>query len=500
MCIINYNKERDMKKIIKASFITLFQSLFLFINVGYGLECEEGEVDLGWDDCNDWNSSHTDGCMSSGCYSIEETTFIQFYETTGNLLQGDISPKIGDLVNLTLLRLDDVNQLTGVIPPEIGNLTNLSILTLENNQLTGEIPSEIENTNLEILKLTNNQLTGDLPSEIWNLTDLRQLNLSDNQLTGEIPSEIEFLTSLTDLELANNQLTGEIPIELWSMNQNSLNFFDLSNNQLVGEIPDEIENSMFIFGFYLNDNQLSGSIPENTCQIVFLPSYSDQFKFGNNNFCPPYPSCLVNLEPYIDENGNGEWDEGESYEDSNGNGVYEENYVGEQDTSNCNGLSDDCIDLTGVDFGECEVALGIGWVNSNCEYISGCDLIVDSVDYSEATFSSMDSCLQTCMSLNDDNDFLYPRSYNLHNNYPNPFNPFTTIRYDLPEASHVRVTVYDMLGNVINNLVSINQSSGYKSVQWDATNNQGQPVSAGVYFYSIEARDFRQTKKMILLK
>ena len=144
------------------------------------------------------------------------------------------------------------------------------------------------------------------------MTDLRQLNLSDNQLTGEVPSEIEFLTSLTDLELGNNQLTVEIPIELWSMNQNSLNFFDLSNNQLVGEIPDEIENSMFIFGFYLNDNQLSGSIPENTCQIVFLPSYSDQFKFGNNNFCPPYPSCLVNLEPYIDENGNGEWDEGES--------------------------------------------------------------------------------------------------------------------------------------------------------------------------------------------
>ena len=67
------------------------------------------------------------------------------------------------------------------------------------------------------------------------------------------------------------------------MNQNSLDFFDLSNNQLVGEIPNEI-NSMFIFQFYLNDNQLSGIIPENTCEIVFLPSYSDQFKFGNNNF------------------------------------------------------------------------------------------------------------------------------------------------------------------------------------------------------------------------
>ena len=57
-----------------------------------------------------------------------------------------------------------------------------------------------------------------------------------------------------------------------------------------------------------------------------------------------------------------------------------------------------------------------------------------------------------------------------------------------------------MRGSVINNLVNTNQSSGYKSVQWDATNNQSQPVSAGLYLYSIEAGEFRQTKKMILLK
>ena len=57
-----------------------------------------------------------------------------------------------------------------------------------------------------------------------------------------------------------------------------------------------------------------------------------------------------------------------------------------------------------------------------------------------------------------------------------------------------------MLGNIVNNLVNANQPSGYKTVQWNATNNQGQPVSGGVYLYSIEAEDFRQTKKMILLK
>ena len=94
----------------------------------------------------------------------------------------------------------------------------------------------------------------------------------------------------------------------------------------------------------------------------------------------------------------------------------------------------------------------------------------------------------------------YPETFKLSQNYPNPFNPVTNLSYDLREDSFVSITIYDMLGNVINNLVNTNQSSGYKSVQWNATNIQGQPVSAGVYLYSIEAGDFRQTKKMILLK
>ena len=95
---------------------------------------------------------------------------------------------------------------------------------------------------------------------------------------------------------------------------------------------------------------------------------------------------------------------------------------------------------------------------------------------------------------------LTPSNYLLSQNFPNPFNPITTIRYELPEDSFVDVTVYDMLGNVVKNLVNTNQSSGYKSVQWDATNNQGEPVSAGVYLYRIQAGNFIDTKKMIFLK
>ena len=93
-----------------------------------------------------------------------------------------------------------------------------------------------------------------------------------------------------------------------------------------------------------------------------------------------------------------------------------------------------------------------------------------------------------------------PKKFTIYQNYPNPFNPVTRLSYDLPEDLFVSITIYDMLGNVVKNLVNTKQSSGYKSVQWNATDNLGQPVSAGVYLYSIETKDFRQTKKMILLK
>ena len=106
----------------------------------------------------------------------------------------------------------------------------------------------------------------------------------------------------------------------------------------------------------------------------------------------------------------------------------------------------------------------------------------------------------TFCSLNNHSMNETPKTYNISQNYPNPFNPVTTLQYELPEDSFVNVTVYDMLGNVVNNLVNDNQSSGYKSIQWDATNNQGEPVSAGVYLYKIQAGNFVDTKKMILLK
>ena len=94
----------------------------------------------------------------------------------------------------------------------------------------------------------------------------------------------------------------------------------------------------------------------------------------------------------------------------------------------------------------------------------------------------------------------FPNKYALHQNYPNPFNPTTTLKYDLPEDALVNITIYDMMGRQINALVSNQQTAGFKSVRWNATNNAGALVSAGLYLYTIQAGEFRQTRKMVLLK
>jgi len=97
-------------------------------------------------------------------------------------------------------------------------------------------------------------------------------------------------------------------------------------------------------------------------------------------------------------------------------------------------------------------------------------------------------------------DVSTPYKINLHQNYPNPFNPTTLIRYDLPVNEHVSINIYDLTGKRVKSLVNTNQDAGYRSINWNATSDLGQPVSAGMYIYTIQAGEFRQTKKMVLLK
>jgi hypothetical protein len=94
-----------------------------------------------------------------------------------------------------------------------------------------------------------------------------------------------------------------------------------------------------------------------------------------------------------------------------------------------------------------------------------------------------------------------PEAFALANNYPNPFNPATTIKYALPEASNVTLEIYNVVGQVVRTLVADHQNAGRYVVQWDATNESGNSLSSGIYFYRLQAGgEFLEVKKMLLLK
>ena len=100
----------------------------------------------------------------------------------------------------------------------------------------------------------------------------------------------------------------------------------------------------------------------------------------------------------------------------------------------------------------------------------------------------------------DDSQAGLPDRYFLYNAFPNPFNPVTTIKYDLPEPAHVKLSVYDMAGRLVAELVDGRETAGAKAVQWYGMDAVGRRVSSGVYFYRLVTDRYTVQKKMTLLK
>jgi hypothetical protein len=317
-------------------------------------------------------------------------------------------------------------------------------------ELWGECYS-IENTTE--LDLSYIGVTGEIPPEIGNLINLSSLILKENQLSGEIPPEISYLTNLTQLDLGGNQLSGEIPPEIESLT--NLNILDLAGNQLTGALPAEIGNLAYLTELELGGNQLTGSIPPEIGNLESLTFIHLEY----NQFTGPIPSEISNLSNLVWLN------------------FVHNQLTGEIPESICN--------------------LDMNWSDPNNFNISENQLCPPYPDCIEENVGEQDTSNCEQVSIYDET---LPITYNLYNAYPNPFNPVTTLHYDLSQDAMVNITIYNMMGRIVSNLVSSQQNAGYKSIQWNATNNIGQPVSAGVYLYSIEAGEFRQTKKMILLK
>ncbi|MCP4728045.1 MAG: T9SS type A sorting domain-containing protein [bacterium] len=93
-----------------------------------------------------------------------------------------------------------------------------------------------------------------------------------------------------------------------------------------------------------------------------------------------------------------------------------------------------------------------------------------------------------------------PEEYCLHRNYPNPFNPETMIRFSLPENTNVNITVYNLLGSKVRELVNTFRPAGTHEIRWDGRNEQGQKAASGIYFYRIKTDRFSKVRKMTLIK
>jgi hypothetical protein len=93
-----------------------------------------------------------------------------------------------------------------------------------------------------------------------------------------------------------------------------------------------------------------------------------------------------------------------------------------------------------------------------------------------------------------------PKAYKLAQNFPNPFNPTTSIKFDMKDKGMVTLKVYNVAGQLVRTLVNGTKDAGSYAITWDGKNDRGSAVASGIYFYKMETKDFSQTKKMVMLR
>jgi hypothetical protein len=146
---------------------------------------------------------------------------------------------------------------------------------------------------------------------------------------------------------------------------------------------------------------------------------------------------------------------------------------------------------------EC-VSLDSAWSYPASDFVLGIDTVKSASTTNISIKPQFVGC--ACVDVTEFDSPTLPESFSLSQNSPNPFNPITNIDFALSRSAHVTIDVYNTLGQRVTTLVNEHLKAGYKRVQWDGTNDYGQPVASGIYFYRMVADDFSESKKMLLLK
>ncbi|KAL3635199.1 hypothetical protein CASFOL_019746 [Castilleja foliolosa] len=208
------------------------------------------------------------GCNFSGPIpaSIGSLQQLVFLSLNSNNFDGEIPASIGNLPNLYWLDLAD-NKLSGTIPVSRGSTPGLDMLVTArhfhfgNNQLTGEIPSQLFSSNMTLkhLLIDDNQLTGIIPSSLTLVLTLEIVRLDRNNLNGSLPINFNSLASVRELYLANNRLDGPFP-NLTGMTR--LNYVDLSNNSFdPTDVPGWFTSLPALTSLIMENTLIEGQLP-----------------------------------------------------------------------------------------------------------------------------------------------------------------------------------------------------------------------------------------------
>jgi hypothetical protein len=139
---------------------------------------------------------------------------------------------------------------------------------------------------------------------------------------------------------------------------------------------------------------------------------------------------------------------------------------------------------------------GVDWIDITASR----DILNDRVCGVVTSFSPFGVGIPTSVSVGDDPRDTRPSAFELHPNYPNPFNPYTTVAFTLQAPATVSVEIYDILGQRVRTLVDCSMPAGNHRVVWDGRNSEGRSVASGVYFYRFRAGEIVETRRMLLLK
>ncbi|XP_020096986.1 receptor kinase-like protein Xa21 [Ananas comosus] len=219
------------------------------------------------------------------------STGLQKLSMNNNQITGNIPEGIGNLLGLTALYLEQ-NFLTGPIPDTIGKLRKLNVLSLHENRISGQIPFSLGNlTSLTRLTLDHCDLQGPIPTSFDGLQNLELLDLSSNKLNGTIPKELVSLSSLSRyLTLPNNSLHGSLPIEVGSLR--NIELLDVSENNLSGAIPTSLGQCQIVVYLYLEGNSFEGPIPETLSNLKGI----QELDLSRNKLSGKIPDFLERLQ------------------------------------------------------------------------------------------------------------------------------------------------------------------------------------------------------------